>query len=237
MTWLSRIAFSLLLAGSGACAEVRGTVRMSHSRVPAVRKGADYSGVVVWLEPAGSAAHPTPPAGHATMDQIGKRFIPHIMAVQLGTKVNFPNNDPIFHNAFSNFSGQVFDFGLYAPGTSREVTFTKPGVVRVFCNIHPAMSAVIVVLRYRWFAVSDQSGSFAIHDVPPGEYRLHVFHERATEDTLLSLDRRIHVGDREVALPPMEISEIGYIEGPHKNKYGVDYAPLAGDGAYPAGRK
>ena len=80
----------------------------------------------------------------------------------MGSTVDFPNLDPIFHNAFSNFSGQPFDIGLYAPGTSKSETFKHPGIVRVFCNIHPTMSAIIAVLTTPWYAATDATGKFTI---------------------------------------------------------------------------
>jgi plastocyanin len=238
MIWLWRIAFSVVLAAPVLAADVSGAVRLSHSRISSVRKGQDYSGVVIWLDPlVAPASHAQTPPMRLTMEQKGKRFIPHVLAVPVGAKVRFPNLDPIFHSAFSNFSGQIFDFGLYPPGTSRDVEFTRPGVVRIFCNIHPSMSAIIVVLKYPWFAVSNEAGAFSIGDVPDGDYRLRVFHERATQETLDGLAKRIQVSGRNIVVPPMPISETGYLETPHKNKYGSDYPPVPGDGAYPAGRK
>jgi plastocyanin len=236
MTWLWRIAFSLSLATPAFSGNVTIAVRMSHSRVPAVRQGRDYSGVVVWLDPV--EARPVGPVRQArlTMKQKEKRFSPHVLAAQVGATVQFPNLDAIFHSAFSNFSGQIFDFGLYAPGTTRDVTFTRPGVVRIFCNIHPVMAGVIVVLKYPWFDVSGPSGEMVIRGVPPGDYRLHVFHERARQETLGALERRISVPPGDLQLPPLEISEIGYIEAPHKNKYGFEYPPDGG-ATYPMGRK
>ncbi len=239
MTWPLRICFSLLAALPLAAHTVAGHVSLSGSDVAAVRKGKDFSGVVVWLESTRSMDAPRTAAraSRARMEQKGKRFIPHILATQVGSDVYFPNLDPIFHSAFSNFSGQVFDLGLYPPGKSRTIRFQRPGVVRVFCNIHPSMSAVIVVLEHPWFAVSDSAGAFEITDVPAGEYRLRVFHERATAEALRALEHRIEVqGD--VALPPIAISETGYLQTPHKNKYGHDYPPDSDDrGAYPADRR
>lgn len=237
MTWLWRIGFSPLLAAAGLCATVTGSVRVSHSRVPAVQKGRDYSGVVVWLDPVGGAPRGPARPMRLIMEQKDKRFTPHVLVAQVGATVAFPNRDPIFHSAFSNFSGQIFDLGLYPPKTSREVTFNRPGIVRIFCNIHPSMSALIVVLRSPWFASSGDSGEFEIRDVPPGDYQLRLFHERATAETLSKLERRITVSSADLQLPLLDISEIGYIEGPHKNKYGGDYPPLTEDGAYPATRK
>src|SRR5579885_3802825 len=214
MTWLWRICFSLpwLLPASGAT--VTGSVELTDSREAAVRKHRDFSAVVVWLEPADGQARAAlrlDPV-RARMVQKDKRFSPHILAVPRGSTVDFPNFDPIFHNAFSNFSGQVFDIGLYPPGTNRTVSFTRPGIVRVFCNIHPTMSAVIVVLNTPWYAVSNTGGQFSINNVPPGEYNLHIFHERAAEDRLRALERRIEVGAEPVSLGPMSLSETGYLQ-------------------------
>ena len=236
MTWLWAICFSVLLAWPATAATVAGSVLLEDSRVPAVRKHRDYSGVVVWLEPVrpDPAGYAPAAQGRARVEQKDKQFGPHVLAVQAGTSVSFPNLDPIFHNAFSNFSGQVFDLGLYAPGSSRNITFTRTGVVRIFCNIHPSMSAIIVVLKVPWFATSDSAGAFTISGVPPGEYYLNVFHERATGKTLEALRRRITVTDSNQDLPPLAISETGYVEAPHKNKYGEEYPPPPGDvGAYP----
>ena len=142
------------------------------------------------------------------------------MAIPVGATVDFPNRDPIFHNVFSNYNGQIFDLSLYKPNTSRDVVFKRPGIVRVFCNIHPTMSAVIAVLDTPWFAVSAGSGAFEIHDVPPGNYTLHIFHERATDETLNALTQPVTVeSGAPRALPTIRISETGYIPAPHKNKW------------------
>src|SRR5215471_12998097 len=168
MIWRSAIFFSALLPATVMPgAEVTGKVALHDSTVAAAAKHGDYSGVVVALQ---AVDEPVPAAGrHATMVQKNKTFTPHVLPVLVGSTVDFPNFDPIFHNAFSSYSGQVFDVGLYPPGRSRTVTFKREGVVRVFCNIHSTMSAVIVVLKTPWFAVSDDSGAFTIPDVPPGE--------------------------------------------------------------------
>jgi plastocyanin len=242
MIWLLRIFFRPVKGGSGSalaamvvtccCAwapsgvSVTGQVELVNSRDPAVRKHKDYSGVVVWLEPVDGSV---PPASSRTaqMVQKDKRFIPHVLPIQVGTRVDFPNYDPIFHNAFSNFAGQPFDVGLYPPGTSQKVRFRRDGIVRVFCNIHPTMSAVIVVLKTPYFAVSARSGAFALEGVPPGEYLLQLFHERSPEAALKNLARKIVVGADGLQLPVLRVSESGYIQTPHKNKYGQDYPPVA----------
>jgi plastocyanin len=236
MTWLSRTCFSAALAAQAVAATVGGTVQLVDSRDANVRRKSDYSGVVLWLEPASG---PQPAAGGTTVKvvQRAKRFVPHITAIPVGATVDFPNLDPIFHNAFSNFAGQPFDVGLYAPGTSQKVHFVRAGVVRVFCNIHPTMSAVIVVAPTPYIAISAKGGEFSIPGVEPGEYRMRVFHERASEQTLRALERKLIVDRPPVTLPPIAVSESGYIEAPHKNKYGKDYPPVIEDRAmYPAGR-
>jgi len=231
MTWLWRTFSSGLSLAPLLAASVSGRVVLVDSLHPGVRKHKDYAGVVVWLEPAGHNA-PLPPPATVTVAQKGKKFVPHITAIPVGGIVDFPNFDPVFHNAFSNFSGQPFDVGLYPPGSSQKVQFRREGVVHVFCNIHSSMSAVIVVLRTPYFAVSDQSGAFAVHGVPRGEYRLRVWHERAAAANLKALERKLAVEGSSVALPDLQISESGYLEIPHKNKYGQDYPPEPA-GPYP----
>jgi len=236
MIWQSRIFSSgvilLTLATSATAATVIGRVELVSSHDPNVRKRTDYSGVVAWLEPAAGTPLVAASVRHVQMIQKNKTFLPHVLAVSMGTIVDFPNFDPIFHNAFSNYNGQIFDIGLYAPGGTKSIAFRREGVVRVFCNIHPAMSAVIVVLRSPYFALSAKNGSFQITGVPVGAYRLHVFHERATELTLAALTRPIDVTEEPVHLSPIQVSENGYIELPHQNKFGKDYPPASDSGGY-----
>src|SRR5215467_12030683 len=152
MIWRWLICSSLGL-GLAVAAVVSGEVELTNSKDANVRKRKDYSGVVLWLEPQerGAAA---PPGKHIDMLQKDKMFQPHVLAISVGTTVDFPNLDLIFHNAFSNFSGQPFDVGLYPPHTSKNVTFTHSGIVRVFCNIHSTMSAIIAVVSTPWYAVT-----------------------------------------------------------------------------------
>src|SRR5215467_696487 len=243
MTSALRICFSALVFLGLATSEtratvVRGSVELVASRDPMVRKHRDFSGVVVWLEPRVNSVSPPLPSRTAQMMQKNKMFTPHVLAVPLGGSVSFPNLDPIFHNAFSNFNGQIFDVGLYKPGSSRTVVFKRAGVVRVFCNIHPQMSAVILVLDTPYFAVSNKAGAFEIDDVPPGEYQVHVFHERAAEETLDSLTHKITIETAALELPPLPISESGYLQVPHKNKYGKEYPPVIEDQpGYPGAKR
>jgi plastocyanin len=224
MTSLLRISFSLaLLISVSYASDVSGSVELADSRDSNVRKKRNFSGVAVWLEPVNGAVAPKP--GVFTISQRAKRFLPHITIVPTGSTVDFPNFDPIFHNAFSNFAGQPFDTGLYPPGTTRKVRSQRPGVVRVFCNIHSTMSAVIVVVNSPYFALTEASGEFRIKGVAPGEYLLKVWHERATEAALEKLNRRIIVEAQPHAVGVLKISEAGYLPVPHLNKHGEAYPP------------
>ena len=244
LRWLtsSRTSAFILLACAGhagtlpGAALVTGHVELADSREASVRKAKNYSGVVVWLKPAGRA--PLPKPAIYTIRQKGKRFTPHILPIPVGGTVDFPNFDPIFHNAFSNFAGQPFDTGLYRPGTTEKVQFRREGVVRVFCNIHSNMSAVIVVLDTPYYTMSKTDGSFRVEAVPTGDYTLHVWHERATEESLSALVRKVTISEADLELPVIRISESGYLEIPHKNKHGREYPPKPVEhSVYPGGRK
>jgi len=236
MTWRLAISFSAavwLAAAAGTPATVGGAVEITNSRDPAVRRNKDYTGVVIWLEPADGARPPEMPPKHVRMIQQDRHFKPHVLAISVGSTVDFPNLDPIFHNAFSNFAGQVFDIGLYPPGTSRSASFKQAGIVRVFCNIHPTMSAIIAVLPTPWYALTDSTGRFSIPGVPPGEYQLRIFYERALPENLQFLEHKVTVQAGGLALPLISISETGYLPAPHLNKYGKPYPPVANESTYP----
>jgi len=240
MTWPWVTCFNALLLGATVAlcpavsnaATVTGEVRLLESKDSAVKKKGDFSSVAVWLIPLGeSAVHGV--HKHVQMLQKDKKFVPHVLPIETGTTVDFPNLDPIFHNAFSNFNGQIFDVALYPPGTSRKVVFERPGIVRVFCNIHPSMSAIIVVVNSNAFATTDPRGGYVIPNVRPGRYELHVFHERATPETMAKLTRDVTVSAESLHVDPIEISEVGYLPVAHKNKYGLDYPANSDDtGAY-----
>jgi plastocyanin len=235
MIWRWLICSSLGL-GLAVAAVVSGEVELTNSKDANVRKRKDYSGVVLWLESRDRPAA-LPQGKRVEMLQKDKMFQPHVMAISVGTTVDFPNLDLIYHNAFSNFSGQPFDVGLYPPRTSRGITFKHPGIVRVFCNIHSTMSAIIAVLNTPWFAVTPPSGKYSIANVPPGEYMLRIFHERARPDNLKFLDHPITVPEGGLVLPLVSITETGYNPAPHLNKYGETYPPVSTDGTYPGAPK
>ena len=113
----------------------------------------------------------------ARLDQRGQRFVPHVVAIGVGGTVDFPNSDPFFHNVFSLSDVRSFDLGRYASGKSKTVRFDKPGVVRVFCDIHAHMSAFVFVFAHPYFDVTDGVGRYRIDGVPPGTHTLVLWNE------------------------------------------------------------
>lgn len=198
---------------------VRGRIELTNSKL----KSRDASGVVVWLSPADGSAPRRSSGQKKVINQRDKRFSPHVVVVEMGSEVDFPNDDPFFHNVFSIYNGKRFDLGLYASGETRPVVFNRPGVSYIFCNIHPHMSAVVVAVETPYFAVSNSDGSFAISNVPLGNYRLNVWHERAQTDKLAALMRDVQIGQADLDLGVIRISEEGYMPRPHSNKHGQEY--------------
>lgn len=131
-------------------------------------KGRPQRNVVVWLE--GGATRSAAPARRIVLDQRQLQFKPHVLAVRVGTQVEMPNSDRVFHNVFSFHDGKRFDLGLYPVGTARTVTFDRPGLSRIFCNIHPNMAAYVLAVDSSYFAVSDGQGEFVMAAVPSGTY-------------------------------------------------------------------
>ena len=139
--------------------DLSGTVRVS---------GKLQADAVIWIDAAGAPPPATP--ARAVLDQRNLMFSPHVLAVRVGTTVDLPNNDLVFHNVFSFHDGKKFDLGLYPVGTSKRLTFDRPGLSRLFCNIHPAMAAYILAVESPYFAVSDKQGRFTIRGVRPGTH-------------------------------------------------------------------
>ena len=117
------------------------------------------------------------------MDQRNETFIPHVLAITVGTTVDFPNSDNTYHNVFSISKAKSFDLGHYAAGRSKAVRFDRPGIVRVFCEIHSHMSAFILVFSHRYFAVTGADGRYQIGRVPPGRYTLNAWNEGAVRES------------------------------------------------------
>ncbi len=137
----------------------------------------EFDRMVVILEP-GKAAPPKPPVTEI-LNQQGARFDPDFIVVPVGSTVEFPNSDPIFHNVFSLSKTRPFDLGYYPQGKSRTVTFNNPGVVQVYCHIHSNMYAAIVVTASPWFQKPTADGGFSFSNVPAGRYRLTAWHKIA----------------------------------------------------------
>jgi plastocyanin len=136
--------------------------------------------VVIYLEQS-SALHVATslmPVAPAALRQRDETFVPHVLPVVVGTTVQFPNDDPVFHDVFSLSSAKAFDLQRYPQGASRNVQFSKAGVVEVFCHIHADMSAYILVLENPFFVIPDAQGHFALEGVPEGDYWLTAWYER-----------------------------------------------------------
>jgi plastocyanin len=140
-------------------------------------------GAVVWLKRLDGAAPRVAPAQNQIITQREKTFLPHILAVPVGTSVQFRNDDRIYHNVFSIGKPNDFDAGIRATGATYVKTFGHPGVVELLCNIHATMNAYVVVVDSPYYAKAQASGAFSIHNVPSGRYDLSAWHEAASTIT------------------------------------------------------
>jgi plastocyanin len=147
--------------------------------MPGPREAVDRRRSVVYLETAPQPAFETPPPGRAVLDQRNETFVPPVLAITAGSTVDFPNSDRVYHNVFSLSKPRRFDLGRYPRGQSRSVVFDRPGVVRVFCEIHSHMSAYILVFAHRFFAVTDAEGRYRLEGIPPGSYTLALWNDGA----------------------------------------------------------
>ncbi len=180
--------------GGGGSGRIRGRVTVPESppelprptigalASPAVHPTVDRRRVVVYLESAPRYAFDDLQPGRARMDQRDEQFVPHLLAITVGTSVEFPNNDTTFHNVFSLSRAKPFDLGRYRPGRTGSVVFDRPGIVAVFCDIHTHMSAYILVFSHPFFDVSTTDGRYEIGNVPPGSYSLRVWSELGTAE-------------------------------------------------------
>ncbi len=222
----------VLLAAVALCCWGTASLRAQELNVTGrvVLEGAGHispaNSTVVWLSPLGAdsnGAASVPPM-HTVLQQKNKTFEPHLLVVTKGSTVDFPNRDPWFHNVFSLFNGKRFDLGLYEAGTTRTVHFDREGISYIFCNIHPEMSAVIVVLASQYFATPDKQGEFSIASVPAGRYTLHVWNENALPVELQALSRTVEVSAASHSVGAVRI-QVTTASTSHKNKYGQDYEP------------
>jgi hypothetical protein len=187
--------------------------------------------LVAWLDPAKeSPALAFSPAGNYRLLQKNRTFVPHVQVVPVGATVAFPNADPFFHNVFSLFDGKRFDLGLYEAGSSKSVTFSREGVSYIFCNIHPEMSAVIISVPSRLYALSKSNQLVSIADTPPGDYRLHVWVEGVPQSLLDSLTRPVHLDPGVTDLPDIRLPIRSGAK--HTNEFGQSYEPQPEDSPY-----
>jgi plastocyanin len=138
--------------------------------------GKPAADVVVWLE---APSAPRPPERRFVVHQRNMQFVPRVLAAPVGSTVDLPNNDRVFHNVFSFTNGKPFDLGLYPTGASKRITLDRAAVNRLYCNIHPHMAAYIVAVDSPYYATSDRSGGFAMPDVPAGRYTYHAWRSGA----------------------------------------------------------
>ena len=197
-------AVSVAIAGP-----VTGTVRVQ------VRDGTTAAPAIVYAEPLDAAAPRKP--GTFTLQQKGKTFVPRLLAVPVGSTVTFPNDDQIFHNVFSRTTPGPFDLGLYRAGASKSRTFDQPAAYRVFCNIHPQMTALLAVVATPFATIADATGAFTL-ELPPGRYKLTALSERAAP-----VSQELTVGPGAVSAPALTLDESQFVQVPHKNKFGQDY--------------
>jgi plastocyanin len=148
---------------------------------PTLASGSELRNVVIYLKDAPPRS--VPPI-RAEIRQRGENFFPRVVAVPVGSVVDFPNDDDIYHNVFSLSRAKTFNLGRYPHGKSASVRFEKPGIIRVFCDIHSHMTATVVVFNHPWFVVPSEDGAFELADLPSGDHDLSAWHERLGDTTV-----------------------------------------------------
>jgi plastocyanin len=184
-----------LVALNRLAAPAEGRPSVSALGMTATRDLSERLRSVVYLETAPRGAFEQNQRARAVMDQRNETFVPHVLAVRTGSIVDFPNNDRIYHNVFSLSPTRRFDLGRYAVGRSKAVRFDRPGVVRVFCDIHSHMNAFIVVFAHRFFVVPQPDGEYVLPPVPPGTYTVSGWYEGEVRAS-----RQITVGTGDTAV-------------------------------------
>ena len=207
------VALGLFSTALGA-APVTGTVGFLTKR----GQRPSMNETLVWLEPIGGKAVARRAPESVQMITRNKMLVPHLMAIPVGSTVTFPNDDPISHNLFSLSGGNSFDLGLYRKGAGKSQKFDAPGVVNVYCNVHPNMSAVIHVMSAPYYSFADGNGRYAF-DVPPGRYRIVAWNEQGG-----MAESTIDVGPTGLASPlALMIDSRNFRLTQHMNKVGKPY--------------
>lgn len=182
------------------------------------KKKTDLSTVIIYLDPVSQSSIPEEALKkNFSMATKNKQFSPRALAIPAGAKVQFPNLDSIFHNIFSVSSPNQFDLGLYKGGASKTQSFQQPGVVKVFCNVHPQMSATIVVSASPYYTVAEKTGAFKLGNIPNGSFELRAYAEEG------QTVKKIDVGDKPLQVN-LSIDGRSFKKLRHKNKFGKDYS-------------
>ena len=156
--------------------------------------GRPAADAVIWLDAPGA---PLPREGRFVVRQRNMEFVPRVLAVPVGSTVELPNNDRVFHNVFSFTNGKPFDLGLYPTGASKRITLDRPAVNRLYCNIHPHMGAYIIAVDSPYYATTGKTGEFTMRDVPAGRYTYHAWRSGAD-----MLSATVTIGDGQ----PLEVT-------------------------------
>ncbi len=212
---LTLLCCVVVCAGELSAATIRGKVAFVTKR----GQHPVMAETLVWLEPVGGKPGRTQPASFQ-MATRSKTLLPHVMAVPVGSTVAFPNEDPISHNLFSLSTANAFDLGLYRRGAGKSETFRAPGVVNVYCNVHPNMSAVIHVMPTPYYVFADAAGSYSM-EAPPGKYRLFAWNEQGGA-TMSDIEVTPQSVNGNLALT---IDARNYRFVQHTNKVGKPYQP------------
>ena len=210
-----------IAAGSALAANLAGKVSFLSKR----GQNPTAAETLVWLEPASGHA-PHRPAATFQMMTRNKMLVPHVLAVPVGSTVDFPNDDPISHNLFSLSPANGFDLGLYRRGSGKSHKFETPGIVNVYCNVHPNMSAVIHVMATPYYTFADASGNYGFSEIPPGRYKLFAWNEQGgtTESAVEVSTSGLVSGNLTVTLDSRNYRTVQ-----HMNKEGKSYAPIPRD--------
>lgn len=182
------------------------------------KKKTDLDSTIVYLEQPGIKASIPQSELRKPYSIItkNKQFTPQAIAIPVGATVDFPNEDAIFHNIFSVSTPNQFDLGLYKGGSSKKHAFDSPGVVKVFCNVHPQMTATIVVVPTSFMVLTDKSGNFSFSDVPPGIYEIKAY---ADEGQAV---QKIDIRENSIQVL-LTVDGKNFKKVAHKNKFGKDY--------------
>lgn len=210
--WLAVALFGSPLQAQGTVLVAGRVTLLDNSDHP----GADVGQAVVWL--TGESA---PAAAPDTLEMAteGKQFVPRLLVVARGSTIAFPNHDPFNHNVFSLSPEGAFDLGLYGRGEAKTTHFERNGVIRVYCNVHATMRGLVMVQETGLIAQPGADGSFRLERVPPGDYVVHAWHERATETT-----HQLRVPASGVDSLTLTLDARRYHFVQHKDKEGKSYA-------------